>query len=60
MCMPKAPDVPVVQERQATKLPDDGSTAGRAGDAISRRRALMATVLTGGTLGAPNVTKLGA
>lgn len=60
MCLPKTPDVPVVQERQANKLPDDGGTAGRQDNAISRRRALMATVLTGGTLGAPNVTKLGA
>ena len=60
MCLPKTPDIPVVQERQANKLLDEGATGGRTSDAISRRRALMATVLTGGTLGAPNVTKLGA
>lgn len=60
MCMPKAPDVPVVQERQSSKLPDGGSTANRVAENASRRKALMATILTGGTLGAPNVTKLGA
>lgn len=59
MCMPKAPDVPVVQERQQAKLPDGGSAA-NAPQNTNRRKALMATILTGGTLGAPNVTKLGA
>lgn len=61
MCMPSAPDVPTMPERQAQKLPDGGQTAGRVSDNASRRRAMMATILTGGqgVLGAPTVTKLG-
>ena len=39
MCMgaPKTPDVPTIPERQATKLPDNGSTAA-ASDLMARRR----------------------
>lgn len=48
------PDPPTVPERQAQKLPDNGSTAGRTDDTLKRRRAMMATVLTSPTgLGAP-------
>jgi len=62
MCMPsfhapaptKAPQIP---ERQALKLPDNGSTALRADDIARRRRAMMATAYTGALgLGAPNVS----
>lgn len=68
MCMPSTPDVPTVPERQAAKLPDNGSTASRTGSATNRRHALMATILTGpgGALGSPTTTaspmarKLGA
>lgn len=63
MCIgvPKAPDVPTLPERQSAKLPDNGSTAPRADEAARRRRALMATVLTGpsGALGTPSTTSLG-
>lgn len=63
MCIsaPKAPDVPTIPERQATKLPDDGATDAGTLDRIRRRRGMYATILTqqagGGTLGAPRVTK---
>lgn len=57
MCMPKTPDIPDVIERQAAKLPDSGSTA-RTGDASSRRRALMAGLITTPSgLGSPTVSK---
>lgn len=58
MCMTKAPEVQSVPERQAAKLPDGGDTAARTSDTAARRRALMATVLTGpqGTMGAPSTT----
>lgn len=63
MCIsaPKAPDVPTIPERQAAKLPDNGSTAPRADETARRRRALMATILTspGGALGTPSTTSLG-
>ena len=63
MCVstPRAPDVPKLPERQAAKLPDNGSTAPRADEIARRRRALMATVLTGpnGALGVPSTTSLG-
>jgi hypothetical protein len=61
MCVGGTPDVPTVPERQASKLPDGGNTASRTQDALKRRRALMATVLTGpnGVLGNPSVTAQG-
>lgn len=64
MCIGSTPDVPTVPERQASKLPDGGSTSSRTQDSLKRRRALMATVLTGpGGLGSPpavtNASNLG-
>ena len=47
MCMPDPPAPPVIPERQALKLPDNGATAPRVDDEIRRRRALMATAYTG-------------
>lgn len=64
MCIGGTPDIPAVQERQVSKIPDGGSTASRTQDSLKRRRALMATVLTGPSgLGNPaavtNTSKLG-
>lgn len=56
MCLPKAPNVPSMPERQVEKLPDGGSTANRSDFNAKRRRALMATVIAPSTLGAPSTT----
>ncbi|ODP39265.1 hypothetical protein [Sphingomonas turrisvirgatae] len=59
MCVSaKAPDVPSIPERQATKLPDQGATAGRSDAMARRRRGLYASILTSpqGALGAANVS----
>lgn len=58
MCMPKAPDVPSIPERQPTKLPDNGSVAGMADLITKRRRGLYASIYTSpqGTMGAPATT----
>lgn len=52
------PDTPAVPERQAAKLPDGGSTAGRVDNMLARKRALMATIFTSanGAMGAPMTT----
>jgi hypothetical protein len=52
MCTaPKIPNPTTIPERQALKLPDNGSTADRVDADVQRRRALMATAYTG-SLGA--------
>lgn len=59
MCISaKAPDVPTIPERQATKLPDMGATADRTGLMARRRRGLYASILTSpqGALGTANVS----
>ena len=50
------PDIPAVPERQATKLPDQGSTSFSDKDSRRRRLALMAGLVTSpqGALGAVN------
>lgn len=59
MCTPKPPEPVSIPERQALKLPDGGATAPRADDEIRRRRAMMATAVTGSLLGtAPATTKI--
>lgn len=47
MCvgMPKAPEVPVVPERQAVQLPK-GDVRGRSVSDERRRRGMMSTILT--------------
>lgn len=57
MCT-STPDLPTVPERQATKLPDAGSTASNADAAAKRRRGLYASILTGanGAAGMANTT----
>jgi hypothetical protein len=54
----KTPDVPKIPERQATKLPDNGSTAANADLAAKRRRGLYASIMTSaqGAAGAPTTT----
>lgn len=42
----KAPEVPTIPERQATKLPDQGATADTVSDRARRRRGMMASILT--------------
>lgn len=62
MCMSgKAPEVPPTPERQAAKLPDGGGTANSADQQSARRRALMASIVTGMTAkaGAPVVSGMG-
>lgn len=58
MCVGKTPDVPTIPERQATQLPDNGSTASQVDANAKRRRGLYASILTSptGTMGAPNVS----
>ncbi len=60
MCIstPKAPDVPTIPERQATKLPDNGSTAELTDARTRRRRGLYASIFTSprGTMGAPSTS----
>lgn len=57
MCT-STPDVPTMPERQATKLPDSGSTANNSDAAAKRRRGLYASILTSpqGTMGAPTTS----
>ncbi len=57
MCT-STPDVPTIPERQVTKLPDSGSTAGNADAAAKRRRGLYASIMTSpqGTVGTPATT----
>ncbi len=52
------PDVPSVPERQATKLPDQGSTANSDKDSRRRRRAMIAGLVTSpqGALGTASTT----
>lgn len=52
------PDVPKIPERQAQKLPDNGSTAANADLAAKRRRGLYASILTSaqGAPGTANTT----
>ena len=51
------PDVPVIPERQPTKLPDNGSTAASSSLDQKRRRGIYAAILTNqGTLGQPITT----
>lgn len=56
MCM-STPDVPTTPERQAVKLPDDGSKV--PDQSKNRRAAIMAGLMTSpqGVLGAPTVAK---
>ncbi|WP_084238678.1 hypothetical protein [Sphingomonas asaccharolytica] len=59
MCIstPKTPDVPTIPERQPTKLPDNGATAGVVDQNARRRRGLYASVFTNPQgLGAPSTT----
>lgn len=52
------PDIPAPAERQATKLPDAGSTANNDTNAKARK-AWLAGMITSpmGVLGSPSVTK---
>lgn len=51
------PTPQTIPERQALKLPDNGSTANRTDDEIRRRRAMMATAYTGAAgIGSPAST----
>lgn len=58
MCIPSAPDVPTVPERQAAKAPDKGQTADRVDAAKRRRMSYAASILTSpqGVMGAPSTT----
>lgn len=47
MCTPSMPEQKTIPERQALKLPDNGSTASRVDEETRRRRAMMATAYTG-------------
>lgn len=50
MCLPKAPrfdPAKAIPERQALKLPDNGSSAVRVDDEARRRRSMMTTAYTG-------------
>jgi hypothetical protein len=60
MCSaPSIPDPKPIPERQALKLPDGGSTAGKVDDDARKRRAMMATAFTGALgLGAPSTTSV--
>lgn len=57
MCI-STPKVPQMPERQASKLPDMGSTGERSDMAARRRRGLYASILTSGqgALGNANVS----
>ena len=59
MCLPKAPSPPPpMAERQATQLPDQGSTADTIDEIARRRRQMLAATATGAgmTLGNPSTT----
>ena len=58
MCGPPKPKDPApIPERQAMQLPDDGATSIRTDDIATRRRGMMATVMTGPSgLGSPPST----
>lgn len=52
------PDVPVVPERQASKLPDQGAKANDKNNVNAMRRAMLAGMVTSaGGLGTPSVSK---
>jgi hypothetical protein len=53
----QTPDMPVIPERQPTKLPDNGSTAASTALDQKRRRGMYAAILTNqSTLGQPITT----
>lgn len=58
MCIGGTPSIPSVPERQAMKLPDQGSTAFTDKGSRRRRLAMMAGLVTGnnGALGTANTS----
>lgn len=61
MCFVSTPDMPAaanVQQRQASRSPDNGDPTARNADKSRRRLAMAASVFTpqNGTLGVPAVT----